>query len=95
LHLAPEAAAGLLLEKVDPVYPPLALRQHVEGSVELQANIGKDGSTSNLKVLSGKPLLATAAAAAVRQWKYKPYELNGQPTEVQTEITVDFKLPQP
>ena len=88
-------AAGLLLEKVDPVYPPLALQQHVEGSVELQAHIGKYGSTSNLKVLSGKPLLAKAAAAAVRQWKYQPYELNGQPTEVQTEITVDFKLPQP
>ena len=95
LHLAPEVAAGLLLEKVDPVYPPLALQQHVEGSVELQANIGKDGSTSNLKVLSGKPLLAKAAAPAVRQWKYQPYELNGQPTEVQTEITIDFKLPQP
>jgi protein TonB len=95
LHLDPEAAAGLLREKVDPVYPSSALRQHVEGSVELQANIGKDGSTSNLKVLSGKPLLAKAAAAAVRQWKYQPYELNGQPTEVQTEITVDFKLPQP
>ncbi len=95
LHLDAEAAAGLLREKVDPDYPPAALRQHVEGSVELQANIGKDGSTSNLKVLSGKPLLAKAAAAAVRQWKYQPYELNGQPTEVQTEITVDFKLPQP
>ena len=95
LHLAPADAAGLLREKVDPTYPPSALQQKIEGSVELQANIGKDGTTSHLKVLSGKPRLASAAAAAVRQWKYQPYEVNGQPTEVQTEITVDFKLPQP
>lgn len=95
LQLSQEDAAALLLQKVDPVYPQAALREHVEGSVELQANIGKDGSTSNLKVVSGKPLFAAAAAAAVRQWKYKPYQLDGQPTEVQTEITVDFKLPQP
>ncbi len=95
LHLAPDVAAGLLIEKAEPVYPASALQQRIEGSVELQATIGKDGSASGLKVLSGKSPFASAAAAAVRQWKYKPYEVNGQPAEFQTEITVDFKLPQP
>jgi protein TonB len=93
IHLAPEAAAALLVEKVDPVYPPSALQQRVEGSVQLHANIGKDGTTSDVKALSGKPELVTAATAAVRRWKYQPYMVNGQPTDVQTEINVNFKLP--
>ena len=59
----------------------------------MQANIGKDGSVTSIKVLSGAPLLGKSAADAVSQWKYKPYQVNGRPTEVQTEITVDFKLP--
>ncbi len=92
-QLAPDAAAALLLQKVDPTYPPSARQQGIQGPVQLQANIGKDGTTSNIKVLSGKPILATAAVAAVQQWKYQPYKVNGQPTEVQTQITVDFKLP--
>jgi protein TonB len=95
LHVAPEIAAALLLEKPDPIYPPSALQQHLEGSVKLQANIGKDGSTSNIKTLSGNPLFAASAITAVKQWKYKPYALGGAPTEVQTQITVDFKLPHP
>jgi TonB family protein len=95
LRVAPEVAAALLLEKPDPIYPPAALQQHIEGSVKLQAHIGKDGSTSNIKTLSGNPLLAASAVAAVKQWRYKPYALDGAPTEVQTQITVDFKLPQP
>ena len=92
MRLAPEVTAGLLLQKVDPVYPASAKQQHVDGPVQFQANIGKDGSVSNLKFLTGKPQLTAAAAAALRQWKYKPYQVNGQPTDVQTEITVDFKL---
>lgn len=93
LHLAPDVAAALLVGRVEPAYPPSALQQHMEGPVELRANISKDGEPSNVKVLSGKPPLTTAAVAAVRQWKYKPYAVNGQATEFQTEITVNFKLP--
>ena len=84
---------GLVLNKVQPRYPAQALQMHTEGSVQLQATIGKDGSISNLKVLNGEAILARAALEAVKQWKYKPYYLNGDPVEIQTQITINFKLP--
>jgi protein TonB len=84
---------GLLIKKVQPAYPLQAMNMHVQGSVQLQATISKDGSISNVKSLSGDSLLARAAMDAVRQWKYKPYYLNGEPVEIQTQITVNFKLP--
>ena len=65
----------------------------LEGIVELQANISKSGSISGVKQLSGDPILGRAAMDAVRQWKYKPYFLNGEPVEIQTQVTVNFKLP--
>jgi len=82
-----------VLKKVTPRYPSQALQMRIEGSVQLQATIGKDGSISNLKILSGEAMLARAAQDAVKQWKYKPYYLNGEPVEIQTQITVNFKLP--
>ncbi len=85
-------AQGLLVHKVVPQYPAMAKAQHVQGSVVLQALIGKDGSIQNVEVVSGPPQLAQAALQAVRQWKYKPYFLNGQPVEVQTLINVNFSL---
>jgi len=84
---------GLLIKRVQPVYPTLAMQMRVEGAVELDATIGKDGSTSDIKVLKGDPMLAQAAVEAVRQWKYKPYLLDGQPVQLQTQITINFKLP--
>ena len=84
---------GLVLKKVQPKYPATALQMRIEGSVELQATIAKNGDISGLKVLKGDPQLARAASEAVKQWKYKPYLLNGEPVEIQTQITVDFKLP--
>jgi protein TonB len=84
---------GLLIKKAQPVYPPNAMRMHVEGPVNLLATVSKDGDISTVKILSGDPQLAHAAADAVRQWKYKPYLLNGAPVEIQTQITVNFKLP--
>lgn len=84
---------GLLLKKTAPVYPPNALRLRREGPVQLEATISKTGDISAIKIISGDPLLAHAAADAVKQWKYKPYELNGAPVEIQTPITVNFKLP--
>ena len=65
----------------------------LEGKVELQANISRSGSISSIKQLSGDPVLGRAAMDAVRQWKYKPYYLNGEPVEVETQVTVNFKLP--
>ena len=66
---------------------------HAQGKVALQATIAKDGSVRNVKVLSGSAILARAASDAVRQWKYRPYMLNGQPIEVQTEININFVPP--
>jgi periplasmic protein TonB len=84
---------GLLIKTVQPTYPANALRMHIEGAVELLATITKNGDISTVKILKGDASLARAAADAVKQWKYKPYLLNGEPVEIQTEITVKFKLP--
>ena len=83
---------GLLIRKIQPTYPPLARQARIQGSVLLQAEISKDGSIQNLRLISGHPMLAPAAIEAVKQWKYKPYILNGEPVEVETQITVNFTL---
>jgi protein TonB len=83
---------GLLLRKIQPAYPPLARQARIQGPVVLQAEIGKDGSIQNLRLISGHPMLAPAAIEAIKQWKYKPYILNGEPVEVETTITFNFTL---
>src|SRR5215471_4980269 len=83
---------GLLIKKVQPPYPPLARQARIQGQVVLQAEISKDGSIQNLRLISGHPMLAPSAIEAVKQWKYKPYYLNGEPVEVETQITVIFSL---
>jgi protein TonB len=83
---------GLLIRKIQPNYPPLARQARIQGSVLLQAEISKDGSIQNLRLISGHPMLAPSAIEAVKQWKYKPYILNGEPVEVETQITVNFTL---
>jgi protein TonB len=83
---------GLLMKKVQPNYPPLARSARIQGQVVLQAVIGKDGTIQNLRAISGHPMLTPAAIDAVRQWRYKPYFLNGEPVEVDTQITVNFTL---
>lgn len=83
---------GLLLRKVQPAYPPLARSARIQGQVVLQAVIGKDGTIQNLRAISGHPMLTPAAIDAVKQWRYKPYFLNGEPVEVDTQITVNFTL---
>jgi periplasmic protein TonB len=81
---------GNLAQMVKPVYPANARTMHIQGSVLLEALIGKDGSVKSLKVIKGHPVLAKAATDAVKQWRYKPYLLNGQPVDVETQITVNF-----
>jgi protein TonB len=83
---------GLLIHQVKPTYPPLARQARIQGVVVLQAVIGKDGNIQGLKVVSGHPMLAPSALEAVKQWKYKPYYLNGEPVEVDTTINVNFTL---
>jgi protein TonB len=83
---------GLLIHKVQPAYPPLARSARIQGQVVLQAVIGKDGTIQGLHAVSGHPMLTPAAIDAVKQWRYKPYFLNGEPVEVDTQITVNFTL---
>jgi protein TonB len=84
--------AGYLVYRVQPNYPPLARQARIQGSVELRAIISKRGTIENLVVLRGHPMLSAAAIEAVRQWRYRPYLLNNEPVEVETEVTVNFLL---
>ncbi|HWZ78177.1 MAG TPA: TonB family protein [Candidatus Sulfotelmatobacter sp.] len=93
LSVSQGVSQGLLYKKIAPSYPQNALRMHIEGKVELLATISKEGNITHVKVLSGDSQLARAANDAVKQWKYKPYLLNGEPVEIQTQVTVNFKLP--
>jgi periplasmic protein TonB len=83
---------GNLLHRVEPVYPPLAKTARIQGSVVLVAVISKAGTIDNLHAVSGPPMLVPAAVAAVSQWRYRPYILNSEPIEVETQITVNFLL---
>jgi len=85
-------STGLLIRKVNPTYPPLARQARIQGTVVLHAVISKDGSIEGLTLISGHPMLAPAAIEAVKQWRYKPYLLNGEPVEVDTEVLVNFTL---
>ena len=87
-----EILAGSLIRNVEPKYPPLAMAARDQGPVVLAAVISKAGTIGNLRVVSGHPLLVGAALDAVRQWRYRPYILNGDVIEVETEITVNFVL---
>ena len=81
-----------LIRQVKPPYPPLAKQARIQGAVVLEAVISKQGGVENLRVISGHPLLIQAALDAVKQWKYKPTLLNGEPVEVVTTVTVNFNL---
>ena len=83
---------GMLIRKVQPTYPPLARQARIQGTVVLQARSARMGRFENLRLISGHPMLAPAAIEAVKQWKYKPYILNGEPVEVETQVTVNFTL---
>ena len=83
---------GDLVHKILPTYPPLARAARLQGQVVMQAVISKQGAIENLRVLSGHPMLVPAAIEAVRQWRYRPYILNSEPVEVETQITVNFSL---
>jgi protein TonB len=83
---------GQIITRTQPVYPPIAKAAHVSGTVVLHAIISKTGTIENLTAISGPAMLQGSAIDAVRQWRYKPYLLNGDPPEVDTTITVNFNL---
>ncbi len=91
MKISQGVSQGMVIRRVQPKYPPSALATHTEGAVQIEATISKEGFVIDPKVLSGDRMLAAAALAAVRQWRYKPYYLDGQPVEIQTQITISFK----
>lgn len=92
IRVGGQVEAAKLIYKPTPEYPPLAKMARIQGTVKLEAVIAKDGTIQDLKVLSGHPLLVKAALNAVKQWRYQPTLLNGEPVEVVTEIDVNFTL---
>jgi TonB family protein len=92
VRISAGVSSGLLTNRVDPVYPPIARQARVQGTVILKAVISTTGDVSDLELISGHPMLAPAAIEAAKQWKYKPYLLNGKPVEVETQVQVNFAL---
>jgi protein TonB len=80
------------IHDVQPVYPWDARVNHITGDVVLQATIDREGNVQNLKPVSGDPILVKSAIKAVSQWKYRPYRLNGEPVEVETQITIKYHM---
>jgi periplasmic protein TonB len=91
-HISQGVAQGLLIHRVVPEYPAVPRAAHIGGTVVLQATISKSGTIENLRVASGPELLRQAAVDAVKQWRYRPYLLNGEPVEVETTVNVEFRL---
>ena len=83
---------GMVVYRIEPTYPPLARQARIQGVVVLTAMIDRDGNIQNLQLVSGHPMLAPAAIDAVKHWRYKPFLLNGQPVEVETTVTVNFRM---
>jgi len=92
VRISPGVTKGLLIFRVEPTYPPLAQQARIQGVVVLTAIIDKGGNIQHLQVVSGHPLLVPAAIEAVKQWRYKPFLLSGQPVEVETTVTVSFHV---
>ncbi|MGH9729051.1 MAG: energy transducer TonB [Candidatus Acidiferrales bacterium] len=94
IHQTEGVQSGLLVYRLDPHYPQIAISAGISGTVELRAIIGRNGRVRSVEILSGSPLLAPSAVAAVKQWRYKPTLLNGEAVEVETHVTVHFVLGQ-
>ena len=89
-----DVSASRLIHRVEPQYPPDARERHIQGLVTLDVQIGGEGVVRTVAVVEGDPVLAEAAIEAVRQWRYRPYSVDGRPVEMQTRITIKFTLPQ-
>jgi TonB family protein len=87
-------SGGNLLKRVEPVYPLFAKQQRIQGDIVVSARITKDGTLDRLKRVKGNPVFEPAAYAALKQWRYEPYKLNGQAQDVDTTITLQFRFKQ-
>jgi periplasmic protein TonB len=92
IRISQGVTKGLLIQKIEPPYPPIARAARIQGRVVLSAIISKTGEIENLVLVGGHPMLVPAAIQAVKQWRYRPFLLNGEPVEVETTITVTFQL---
>ena len=90
--LSPAAAESSLIHRVEPEYPEEARNRQVQGPVVLDIHIGQDGTVQDAKLVRGEPLLVDAAMAAVKQWRFQPRLVDGTPAEMQTRITLNFRL---
>jgi len=95
VRVSHDVVEGLIVSKVQPIYPPLARSARIQGTVLMKAVINQAGEVESLDLVSGHPMLVPAAMDAVRQWKYRPYKLNGNAVQVETEVTVNFSLSKP
>jgi TonB family protein len=93
IEVPPELAEGSLLHRVEPDYPEEARQQRIEGPVVLDVRTREDGAAEDVKLVSGQPILADAAIAAVKQWRFRPRMVKGQPVGMQTRVTLNFRLP--
>ncbi len=92
VRVSRDVMSGYVLKKVPPIYPEAARKARVQGTVVVKVRLTKGGDVENIEMLSGHPMLVPAAIEAVKQWKYKPYLLNGDPIAVETQVTVNFTL---
>jgi protein TonB len=92
LRVSTGVSAGMLLSPITPIYPSIAKAAGVSGTVVVEATISRTGNIESLSVVSGPPLLREAALNAIRAARYRPYLLNGEPTEIQTTFTVNFRI---
>ncbi len=92
--VAADVAPGSVVRRVEPDYPESARQQKIQGPVVLDVRVGRDGRVQDVQVTSGPPILAESAVAAVKQWQFQPKRVNGQPVEMQTQLTLTFRLPQ-
>jgi protein TonB len=93
VFLTEDTARGMLVHRVDPAYPREAAAQKLQGPVVLEATIGRDGRVEDLKIVRGYFVLSRAAIAAVKQWRFQPYMINGRAAQTQTTITINFNRP--
>ncbi len=95
LRISAQRAEQMITRRVAPVYPPLARAARVQGKVELQVKVDKCGAVSEVRPLTGHPMLMPSATEAVRQWRFRPYLENGKPAGMETILTVNFSMPVP
>jgi len=93
LRMSQGVTGGALTKRVSPTYPQQARLLRIEGAVQLDATVGEDGNVHEVKVMKGDRILAAAAVTAVEQWRYQPFQLNGKPVPMHTQVTIQFKLP--